>query len=37
VTLPLYVLMSPDGQILRTMGYSPNFDIHDFLAFLETP
>ncbi|MHC4846324.1 MAG: cytochrome c biogenesis protein CcdA, partial [Planctomycetota bacterium] len=27
VTLPLYVLMSPDGQILKTMGYSPDFSI----------
>jgi hypothetical protein len=29
--------MSPDGQILKTMGYSPDFSIQDFLAFLETP
>lgn len=37
VTLPLYVLMSPDGEVLKTMGYSPDFSISEFLAFLETP
>jgi len=37
VTLPLYVLMTPGGEVLKTMGYSPDFSIHDFLAFLETP
>jgi thiol:disulfide interchange protein DsbD len=37
VTLPLYVLMTPEGEVLKTMGYSPNFSIEDFLAFLETP
>ena len=37
VTLPLYVLMAPDGSVLRTMGYSPDLSVDEFLAFLEDP
>jgi thiol:disulfide interchange protein DsbD len=37
VTLPLYVLMAPDGTVLRRMGYSPDFTVDDFVRFLEDP
>lgn len=37
VTLPLYVLLDSDGTPLRKMGYSPDFDVDDFIRFLEAP
>jgi thiol:disulfide interchange protein len=37
VTLPLYVLMSADGRMLRSMGYDPSFSVQDFIDFLEVP
>jgi len=37
VTLPLYVLMSADGRMLRSMGYDPSFTVQDFIDFLEVP
>jgi len=37
VTLPLYVLMSPEGKVLRSMGYRPGLSVDDFAAFVETP
>ena len=37
VTLPLYVLMSADGRMLRSMGYDPAFSVQDFIDFLEVP
>ncbi|HEX5009800.1 MAG TPA: protein-disulfide reductase DsbD domain-containing protein [Planctomycetota bacterium] len=37
VTLPLYVLMSADGRMLRSMGYDPSFTVQDFIDFLEMP
>jgi hypothetical protein len=35
VTLPLYVLLSPEGEVLGLMGYSPDFTVEDFVEFLE--
>jgi thiol:disulfide interchange protein DsbD len=35
VTLPLYVLLSPDGEVLERMGYSPDFTVERFVDFLE--
>ncbi|MHC5210393.1 MAG: protein-disulfide reductase DsbD family protein [Planctomycetota bacterium] len=37
VTLPLYVLLSPDGEVLDRMGYSPDFTTDDFVEFMEGP
>jgi thiol:disulfide interchange protein DsbD len=37
VTLPLYVLMSADGEVLRKMGYEPTFTVQQFVDFLEVP
>ncbi|MGQ0552313.1 MAG: protein-disulfide reductase DsbD family protein [Planctomycetota bacterium] len=37
VTLPLYVLLSPEGLVLSKMGYSPDFEVQDFIRFLEVP
>jgi len=36
-TLPYYVLMSPDGEVLRAMGYEPTFTVQQFVDFLEVP
>ncbi len=35
VTLPLYVLLEPDGSVIHKMGYSPGLDLESFIAFLE--
>ena len=37
VTLPFYVLLSPEGAVLNTSGYRPDFTVDWFIAFLETP
>ena len=37
VTLPYYVLLSPDGVPLRSMGYDPSFSVQTFIDFLEVP
>jgi thiol:disulfide interchange protein DsbD len=37
VTLPFYVLLSPEGAVLNTSGYRPDFTVDWFLEFLETP
>jgi thiol:disulfide interchange protein DsbD len=37
VTLPLYVLLGPDGEVIRTMGYAPDFSVEDFVEFMEAP
>lgn len=37
VTLPLYVLLGPDGKVIATSGYRPDFTVDWFLQFLETP
>ena len=36
VTLPLYVLMSPDGEVLKSMGYRPGLSVADFATFVES-
>jgi len=36
-TLPYYVLMSPQGDALRAMGYDPGFGVQQFIDFLEVP
>jgi thiol:disulfide interchange protein len=37
VTLPRYVLMSPEGVALRSMGYDPSSGVQAFIDFLEVP
>jgi len=37
VTLPLYVLLSPEGKVIAVSGYRPDFTVDWFLEFLETP
>lgn len=37
VTLPLYVLVGPDGKVLNTSGYRADFTVDWFIRFLETP
>ncbi len=37
VTLPLYVLMSPEGKVLRQLGYRPGQTVEEFIAFQEAP
>jgi thiol:disulfide interchange protein DsbD len=34
VTLPLYVLMAPDGRVLRHMGYTAGLSVADFARFV---
>src|SRR5262249_7879202 len=35
VPLPLYVLMTPDGKVLRKLGYISGQTVDDFIAFME--
>jgi thiol:disulfide interchange protein DsbD len=37
VTLPLYVLMDTEGEVLRLMGYEPALEVQDFIDFMEVP
>jgi hypothetical protein len=34
-TLPFYVLMSPEGKVLKSTGYDPSYDVQTFVDFLE--
>ena len=34
-TLPFYVLMSPEGKVLKSTGYDPSYDVQTFIDFLE--
>ncbi len=37
VTLPLYILMSPDGKVLKHRGYTADISVTDFATFVEAP